>query len=167
MTAAGAGGRMRGKAAVVTGAASGQGREHARLLAEEGARVLLVDVMEDAGESAAAELRASGLSAEFLRADVSEQDAWGQIVTAAESSLGGLDVLVNNAGVIRSEDFCSETLAGWDDVIRVNQTGVFLGIRAAVPAMRRRARARSSTCPPTWAWLEWRDTRPTTPPRAR
>jgi cyclopentanol dehydrogenase len=128
-------GRVEGKVALITGAASGQGAAHARLLAHEGASVLCLDVQVEAGETIAAEIRDSGGDAHFHVLDVGEPAHWDAAVAAAMERWGRVDVLVNNAGIIRLEDFVTETVEGWDQVIRVDQFGVFLGMKYVVPIM--------------------------------
>jgi NAD(P)-dependent dehydrogenase (short-subunit alcohol dehydrogenase family) len=128
-------GRVEGKVALVTGAASGQGAAHARLLAREGASVLCLDTQEDAGEAIAAGIRAAGGDAVFHPLDVGSPLAWQTAVAFAVERWRQIDVLVNNAGIIRLPDFVTETVEGWDEVIRVDQFGVFLGMKYVVPTM--------------------------------
>src|SRR5690349_9733314 len=94
------GGRLAGKVAVVTGGARGQGAAHVRRLAEEGAGVVLTDVLDAEGDATAKELRDAGLAVEFRRADVTSPADWAAVVALATERFGGLDVLVNNAGII-------------------------------------------------------------------
>jgi NAD(P)-dependent dehydrogenase (short-subunit alcohol dehydrogenase family) len=128
-------GRVSGKVALVTGTASGQGAAHARLLAREGASVLCLDTQDEAGEAVAAEIRAAGADAVFHRLDVGSPEAWQAAVAFALERWKRIDVLVNNAGIIRLPDFVIESVEGWDEVIRVDQFGVFLGIKYVVPTM--------------------------------
>ena len=129
--------RLEGKTALVTGGARGQGAAHGRRLAEEGAAVILGDILEDAGEAHAAELRAAGHDVHFLRLDVTAPEDWTAAIQAAEARLGRLDVLVNNAGVVRVAPIVDESDHGWHATMAVNATGVFYGMRAAIPALRR------------------------------
>ncbi|MBW2245297.1 MAG: SDR family oxidoreductase, partial [Deltaproteobacteria bacterium] len=119
--------------AIVTGAARGTGAMVARLFVEEGARVLLADVNEEQGRETA---KAFGEAAAFQRLDVSSEDDWTQAVRAAEEQFGGLHVLVNNAGILHMAALEDTSLADYERVIRVNQIGTFLGLRAATPALR-------------------------------
>jgi 3alpha(or 20beta)-hydroxysteroid dehydrogenase len=128
-------GRVEGKVALVTGAASGQGAAHARLLAQEGASVLCLDVQPEAGEAVAAAIRGAGGDARFHPLDVGDPPQWAAAVEAALERWGRIDVLVNNAGIIRLEDFVTETVEGWNDIIRVDQFGVFLGMKHVIPVM--------------------------------
>jgi 3alpha(or 20beta)-hydroxysteroid dehydrogenase len=127
-------GRLGGKVALVTGAARGTGAATARLFAAEGARVLVADLLDDLGASVAAEL---GESAAHVHLDVGSEDDWARATALAEARFGRLDVLVNNAGVLHIAALDETALADFERVVRVNQTGTFLGMRAAVAPMRR------------------------------
>jgi 3(or 17)beta-hydroxysteroid dehydrogenase len=128
--------RIRGKAALVTGAASGIGRATAVLFAREGARVLLTD-LDPSGEEVAASIRTGGGEAHFLRHDVSDEASWMGAIRQALEAFGRLDVLVNNAGISFAKPLGETTLAEWRRLMAVNLDGVFLGTREAVRAMRR------------------------------
>ena len=132
-------GRLDGKVAVITGAASGIGMESARLFAAEGARLVLADVHAEGGESVAAELRDAGGEAVFVEADVSNGGDCERMIAAAEDGFGRLDVLFNNAGIMHSDDgdAVSTEEDVWDLTLRVNLKGVFLGCKFGIPAMRR------------------------------
>jgi 3alpha(or 20beta)-hydroxysteroid dehydrogenase len=125
--------RLAGRTALITGGARGQGAAHGRRLAEEGARVLLADILDDLGERHAQALRGAGHAVDYVHLDVTAPDEWAAAVERAES----LDILVNNAGVVRVAPVVEETDDGWRDTLAVNATGVFYGMRAAIPAMRR------------------------------
>ncbi|MET0768630.1 MAG: glucose 1-dehydrogenase [Solirubrobacteraceae bacterium] len=129
--------RLAGWTALITGGARGQGAAHGRRLAEEGAAVILGDILDDAGEAHARELRAAGHDVHYLRLDVTAPADWDAAVAAAESRTGRLDVLVNNAGVVRVAPVVDESDDGWGTTLAVNATGVFYGMRAAIPALRR------------------------------
>ncbi len=132
-------GRVEGKVALVSGGARGQGAAHTRLLAEEGAKVVFGDIRDDDGEKVAAELTGDGLEVRYLRLDVTSAADWEAAARTAESEFGGLDVLVNNAGIVGSTASVeNETPEGWKTLIDVNQTGVLLGMKVAVGPMRRR-----------------------------
>jgi 3alpha(or 20beta)-hydroxysteroid dehydrogenase len=128
-------GRLDGKVAIVTGGARGQGEAEVRLFAAEGAKVVVSDVLVDAGKALAASV---GDSAAFLRHDVSREDDWEAAVNFAAERFGGLDVLVNNAGILHNATIAKHTLADYERVVSVNQVGVFLGIRAAIEPMTQR-----------------------------
>jgi 3alpha(or 20beta)-hydroxysteroid dehydrogenase len=124
--------RLDGKVAIVTGAARGTGEATARLFAAEGARVMVADVNDDAGETAAKTL---GEGASYVHLDVTSEDDWVRAVETTLGLHGRVDVLVNNAGVLHLAALPDTALADYERVVRVNQTGVFLGMRAVAPAM--------------------------------
>jgi 3alpha(or 20beta)-hydroxysteroid dehydrogenase len=126
-------GCLAGKVAIITGAARGQGAAAARRFVDEGARVVIADVSDEAGKELAEEL---GATAYYRHLDVSAEEDWAAVVGEAVETLGGLDVLVNNAGVLHFSALAETTLADYERVIRVNQFGCFLGMRAAARAMR-------------------------------
>lgn len=131
--------RLEGKVALITGGGAGIGLESARLFASEGARVAVVDVNDDAGQAAVAELRGSGGEAVFVHADVSRAEDSRAMVKAAEDAFGRLDVLFNNAGISLAgdDDAISTEEDVWDLTMRVNLKGVFLGCKYGIPALRR------------------------------
>jgi 3alpha(or 20beta)-hydroxysteroid dehydrogenase len=129
--------RLAGKTALISGGARGQGAAHGRRLAEEGAAIVLGDILEHEGETHADALRAAGHAAHFLRLDVTAPADWSAAVQTAEARFGQLDILVNNAGVVRVAPIVEETDDGWQTTMAVNATGVFYGMRAAIPALRR------------------------------
>jgi NAD(P)-dependent dehydrogenase (short-subunit alcohol dehydrogenase family) len=128
--------RLTGKVALVTGAARGMGLSHATALCEEGASVMLTDVLDGEGADAAAALGARGWAARYGHLDVREARDWQRAVGETLDEFGRLDVLVNNAGVISEGDAVDEPEERWQLVIAVNQTGVFLGMKHVVPTMR-------------------------------
>lgn len=126
-------GRIDGKVCIVTGGAVGLGKADAIVLAREGGRVVVADVNAEAGEATVREI---GGDAVFVQHDVRDEDAWRELVASAVEQFGRLDVLVNNAGVIRLEDIETATLENWRFVNSVNVEGTFLGCKHAIPAMR-------------------------------
>ena len=131
-------GRVAGKIALITGAARGMGAAHARALAREGAKVAIADIAAEAGERLAAELRDAGAESSYHDHDVTDPDAWHDLVATVERTHGPIGVLVNNAGVqVRSVGIEADD-DEWDTVIAVNQRGVFLGMRAVIPGMVRK-----------------------------
>jgi 3alpha(or 20beta)-hydroxysteroid dehydrogenase len=130
-------GRLDGKAVLISGGARGQGAAHGRRLAEEGAAVVLGDILDDAGEAHAKELRSAGLDVHYLRLDVTDPQDWTSAVVFAEERFGQLTGLVNNAGIVRVMSVAAETDDGWSTTMAVNSTGVFYGMRAAIPALQR------------------------------
>lgn len=130
-------GRLAGKVALISGGARGQGAAHAELFAEEGASVILGDILDAEGEATAAALVERGFAATYVHLDVTKDADWRAAVAHAEERHGKLDVLVNNAGILGMPGILEETEEHWNQVIAVNQTGVFLGMRAAIPALQR------------------------------
>ncbi len=127
-------GRLDGKVALVTGAAAGLGRAAAIRMAEQGARVVVTDVLDEAGDDVASEI---GAPARFERLDVTRPEDWSRAMETALEAFGRLDVLVNNAGVVVLGDVESLSLAAWRHVHAVNLDGVFLGCRHGVEVMKR------------------------------
>lgn len=132
-------GRLEHKTALITGAAAarGLGAAQAALFAAHGARVILSDIDDTAGAARVSDIVARGGTAEYVRLDVRQEAAWIEAIAHIERRHGRLDVLSNNAGIFRIEDIESTTLDSWNEVFAVNQTGVFLGMKHAVPLMRR------------------------------
>ncbi len=130
-------GRMEHKAALVTGAASGLGLGAAITLAREGALVILTDVNEIGGRHAAEEIREAGGQARFLPQDVSDEDAWREVVTTIERDHDALHVLVNNAGIALNYTTLEMSLADWRRQMAINVDGVFLGCKHAIPLISR------------------------------
>lgn len=131
--------RVDGKIALVTGGSRGLGAAAARKLAEGGARILITDVRVEAGEETATQFQKRGHDVHFTPHDVTSEDDWERVVGVAEERLGGLDILVNNAGVAEGGPVAELTLESWRRVMDVNLDGVFLGIKHAAPAIRKRA----------------------------
>jgi len=129
--------RLEGKSAIVSGAGNGMGAAIAKLFAAEGASVVVADIFEEGGQATVAEITEAGGTAQFVRTDVTADEDWQAAVQAAERDYGKLDIVVNNAGLSSSAFEDPMDLEGWDAIIGVNATGVFLGTRAALPAMRR------------------------------
>ena len=131
--------RLEGKVALITGAASGIGRQTALLLASEGARIAGVDVSSEANEETAAMVREAGGDIIALQADISNAGDCERMVAATEEHFGKLDVLFNNAGVMLSEDGDAESTDErvWDLTMAINVKGVFFGCKYGIPAMRR------------------------------
>ena len=130
-------GRVAGKAALISGAATGIGQSIAMRLAAEGAAVAVADIDALRGGEVVAEIQAAGGEATFIALDVTNEDAWRGAVGAVESAFGHLDILVNNAGIAIIESVDKMSLEDWRAVMAVNIDGVFLGTKHAVPAMRR------------------------------
>lgn len=129
--------RITDKVALITGAASGIGRAAALLFAREGARVVIADVQDDLGQTAAVEIMNAGGEATFVHADVSRAEDAKAMIDAALARFGRLDILFNNAGVGKHIPFDELTEAEWDRIVDINLRGVFLGCRFGVPALKR------------------------------
>ena len=127
--------RLQGKVAIVTGAAHGMGEAEARLFAAEGARVVVADILESEAERVAAEIGDSGGDAVAVRIDVTSEGDWLALIDRTIATHGRLDILINNAGVSGSSVGDPDGLAGWDRIIAVNQTSVFLGTKLAAEQM--------------------------------
>ena len=127
-------GRLAGKVALITGAAKGLGEADARLFASEGARVILTDVDEAAGEAVA---RSIGEQALFVRHDVCAEDQWAALIAEIESGFGGLHILVNNAGIVELGSPEGIDMADYRRIMAVSVDGMVLGCKYAIPAMRR------------------------------
>jgi len=119
-------GRLQGKVAIITGGARGMGAATVRLFVAEGAKVLIADVLEAEGAALAKELGANAL---FLRHDVTDEASWQAVVAKAKSAFGGIDVLVNNAGVLLFKTIQTTEKNEFERVININLIGTFLGTR--------------------------------------
>jgi NAD(P)-dependent dehydrogenase (short-subunit alcohol dehydrogenase family) len=130
-------GRLHGKVALITGAGSGMGRAAAALFAAEGARVVVSDIDDTAGNSAVAAVRAAGGDATFVRANVADWDDCQAMVAAAVDTYGALHVLYNNAGIFPADDggVLDTPQETWRRVMAINLEGVWLGCKAGIPAM--------------------------------
>ena len=124
---------LNGKVALITGAARGQGAAEARLFAQRGAKVMLCDILDSEGQAVAAEI---GANAAYLHLDVTSEASWQAAVKAAVGKFGKLNVLVNNAGIVKVTDLADCPLDEYMQVIQVNQVGVFLGMKTVAPAMK-------------------------------
>ncbi|WP_421911500.1 SDR family oxidoreductase [Marinobacter sp.] len=125
-------GRLSGKIALISGGARGMGESHARMFVDEGAKVVIGDILVEDGERLAREL---GDSAVFIQLDVTCYESWQSAVELAQKTFGGLNVLVNNAGIINFGPLTDYSVDDWKKIIDVNLTGQFLGIKAATPAL--------------------------------
>src|SRR5438045_2279632 len=132
-------GRVQDKVAIVTGAASGVGKEDSILLAKEGARVVLTDVNDAEGQKVAAQINSKTPgSALFIKHDIASEDDWKMVVARTEETFGGLDILVNNAAILIYGNIENTNLADWQKIQRINSDGYFLGCHHGLAAMRKR-----------------------------
>ena len=127
--------RLEGKVAFISGGARGMGAVEARMFAREGAKVAIGDVLAAEGEAVAREIEAGGGECLFARLDVASEAEWQAAIAATVERFGRLDVLVNNAGVSQWGLVHETSEADWDRVMNINAKGVFLGTKAAIPAM--------------------------------
>lgn len=128
--------RVQGKVAMITGGANGMGAAEIQLFAQEGAKVVIADILESEGQQLEASVNASGGEALFVRLDVTSEEDWQEAVTTVVSRFGTLDILVNNAGI--SGSYTSDLMAteAWDRIMGINARGVFLGLKYAIPVMQ-------------------------------
>ena len=129
-------GRLKGKVALISGAARGQGADEARLFAAEGASVVLGDITDDQGQQVAVEIVQSGGNATYVHLDVTREPDWKNAVSMAVNKYSKLDILVNNAGILLLKGLEETETSDWDAIQDVNSRGVFLGAKTVVPAMR-------------------------------
>ncbi|MEH6544412.1 MAG: glucose 1-dehydrogenase [Porticoccaceae bacterium] len=130
-------GRVQDKVCLITGAALGMGREHALLLAEHGARLILTDLNVEAGEATAKDINDAGGDAIFIKHDASSEQDWQEVIKTGVEHYGKIDVLVNNAGVLILKSIQETTTEDWDFVQSVNTRGVFYGVKYVLPAMQK------------------------------
>ena len=128
-------GRVSGKVAIVTGGASGVGKEDAILLVKEGAKVVLTDLNEKDGSAVAAQI---GENALFVKHDIASEDGWKEVIARTEEKFGGVDILVNNAAILIGGTIEDTTLENWQKIQRVNSDGYFLGCKYGYAAMKKR-----------------------------
>ena len=123
-------GKLDDRVALVTGGARGQGAAEARLFTAEGAHVFITDVLADEGAKTAADIGAT-----FVEHDVTSPEQWEAVVGRVVAERGRLDILVNNAGVFTWTRMADTSIEEWDRIVAINQTGVFLGMRAVAAQM--------------------------------
>lgn len=128
--------RLSGKVALISGGARGMGASHARAIVAEGGQVIIGDILIDDGEALADEL---GENAFFVNLDVSDFNSWRSAVDFSIKKFGGLNILINNAGIINMGGLDDYDIEEWDKIIAINLTGPFLGIKAAAEALARSA----------------------------
>lgn len=125
-------GKLDGKVALITGGARGIGAEDARVLAAEGAKIVVCDILDSDGEALAQEVGGA-----YHHLDVTSEDQWKSAITFAENTFGPIDILINNAGVVGFTPLDTCELTEWNRVIDINLTGTFLGIRYVADSMKR------------------------------
>ena len=147
-------GQLRGRVAVITGAASGIGRASALLFAREGAAVVMADVNESAGLQVAHQIAKDGGRCAFITADVTRAVECERVINRTIGDFGRLDILFNNAGIIRRASVVELTEADWDRVMAVNVKAIFLMSRLAIPVMEKNGEVPSSIQHRAGAWQE-------------
>ena len=130
-------GRLDGKVALISGGARGQGAAEARMFAQEGAKVVIGDLLDAEGMAVAADIAEAGGDALYVHLDVTSEDDWREAIQAAVSSFGKLNVLVNNAAIWRRGRVEDTSVEDWDAILDVNAKGVFLGTKLAIEEMRK------------------------------
>ena len=129
-------GRLCGKVALVSGAASGIGRGCALAMAREGAHVVCTDIQDDLGAETVSLIKAEGCEATYVRHDVTSEEAWIAAVESTRKAYGRLDILVNNAGIGMGGPVTEFSLADWRKQQAINVEGVFLGVKHSLPLIR-------------------------------
>ncbi len=129
--------RLENKVAFISGGARGMGAAEAKIFAQEGAKVVIGDVLDDDGRKTEAAINDLGGECLFVHLDVSSEENWTSAITETVSRFGKLDILVNNAGVVSRVELEDITVNEWDRVMDINAKGVFLGTKAAIPEMRK------------------------------
>jgi len=128
--------RVQGKVAIITGGAKGIGREAALLLAQEGAKIVVTDLDEKHGQAVVEEIRKTDREAIFLHQDVTDEESWVRVIAETKKTFGGLNVVVNNAGIGFPGTAEDTTFAAWKRMISVNLDSVFLGTKHAILGMK-------------------------------
>lgn len=127
--------RLTGKVALITGGARGMGASEAQLFVEEGARVVISDVLDDAGEQTARRISPDGSACRFVHHDVTKEKDWDAAMSSVLSAFGQVDILVNNAGIFERGNVMDTSLDDYMRTININQVGVFLGMKTVAPHM--------------------------------
>src|SRR5438105_1076992 len=130
-------GSLDGKVALITGGAGGMGSAQARLLAQEGATVVIADIRDELGEKLVSEIVAAGGAAACVKLDVTSEPAWQETIRDVESRHGRLDILINNAGINVRKPIAIVEFDEWNQVLAVNLSGPLLGMKHAAPAIAR------------------------------
>ena len=129
--------RLENKVAFISGGARGMGAVEARLFAQEGCKVAIGDLREDEGQKVEAEINETGGECIYLRLDVTDEESWQAAIAATVARFGKLNILVNNAGIYRTERVEETSVELWDQVMEINSKGVFLGTKHAIPELRK------------------------------
>lgn len=130
--------RLEGKVALITGGARGMGASEAQLFLEEGAKVVITDILDEVGQETARRLSPDGSRCIFYRHDVTHEAEWESVVADAIGAFGQIDVLVNNAGIFEQGSILDTSLKNFERTMDINVTGVFLGMKTVAPHMVQR-----------------------------
>lgn len=130
--------RLEGKVALITGGARGMGASEAQLFIDEGARVIITDILDDDGKKTAERLSADGQQCIFLHHDVTKESDWDAVLKESLAAFGQIDILVNNAGIFERGSVLDTSLAMFERTMDINVTGVFLGMKTVAPHMVQR-----------------------------
>lgn len=130
--------RLDGKVALITGGARGMGASEAQLFIDEGAKVVITDILDEDGRKTAARLSADGKNCVFLHHDVTSESDWDAVVNEALATFGQIDILINNAGIFERGSVLDTSLAMFERTMDINVTGVFLGMKTVAPHMVQR-----------------------------
>ena len=128
--------RLKGKVALISGGAKGQGKVEAQLFSKEGAKVILGDILDDLGQEVAKDIQDTGGEATYVHLDVTNETDWKSSIEIVLQKYGRLDILVNNAGILIRKGIEDTTSEDWTRIMDINVKGAFLGIRSAIPVMR-------------------------------
>ena len=128
--------RLKGKVALISGGAKGQGKVEAQLFSKEGAKVILGDILDDIGQEVAKDIQDTGGEATYVHLDVTNETDWKSSIEIVLKKYGRLDILVNNAGILIRKGIEDTTSEDWSRIMAINAKGAFLGIKSAIPVMR-------------------------------
>lgn len=130
--------RLKGKVALISGGARGQGASEARLFVSEGAKVVVGDVLDDVANALAKDINSKSRAVVAVHLDVTRGADWRNAVATCEKEFGGLDILVNNAGIFNTSGLEDTSEELWDAIVNINQKGVWLGMKEVIAAMKQR-----------------------------
>ena len=128
--------RLKGKVALISGGAKGQGKVEAQLFSKEGAKVILGDILDDLGQEVAKDIQDTGGEATYVHLDVTNETDWKSSIEIVLKKYGRVDILVNNAGILIRKGIEDTTSEDWSRIMAINAKGAFLGIKSAIPVMR-------------------------------
>ena len=128
--------RLKGKVALISGGAKGQGKVEAQLFSKEGAKVILGDILDDLGQEVAKDIQDTGGEATYVHLDVTNETDWKSSIEIVLKKYGRLDILVNNAGILIRKGIEDTTSEDWSRIMAINAKGAFLGIKSVIPIMR-------------------------------